>query len=242
MGHGEAAVRIEIAYGLVSQALIAAAAVRLLADLALRPGSAARRSAGDAPGPASNAAALGKERRISDLPPGVALAMMAGPIALLVPVAGCSVAEHMRGVWGDPSVITSAILAIYVARPSRLPDRPSRMMCVGVTLLVTVPLYGPLLGLNLPLSDLYAMGWQPYALLMAIALCAALGRVTSRWCGTWMAVLAIALLAYSVRMMESSNLLDYLADPGLLLTVAAMAALPRPRPSERASQGHAAHD
>lgn len=213
---------LQLGYGLVAQALIAASAVRLLADLASR-----RSAAGETVGHANDSRTLGRDRRIGDLPHGVAWAMMAGPLVLLVPVADCSIAEHMRGMWGDPSVVTCAILAIFVARPGRLPDRPSRTLCIGITLLVSVPLYGPVFGLRLPLPDLYAMGWTPDALLMAIALCALLMRLTGRWCGTWSLLIAIALLAYATRMMESSNLLDYVADPGLMLALAAMAALPR---------------
>lgn len=233
---------LSIAYGLLSQAIIAASAVRLALDL-LPQRDLARTGSGDAP-----ASALGSRpvpsasgRGGSAIPRGIAWVVMAGPIVLLIPVGGCTVAEHMRGIWGDPSVVTCAILAMFVARPGQLPDRPSRLMCIGITLLVTVPLYGPIFGLKLPLPDLYAIGWQPHALLVVIAVAALLMRLSGRWCGTWSVIVAIALLAYSAGAMESSNVIDYLADPGLLIALAAMAALPRTGPTGSTAQGHAAH-
>lgn len=231
---------LQVAYGLVSQALIAAAGVRIACELLpiRRPADARGRSA---PAGASRSAGNHDDRG-SDLPRGAAWAAMAGPLVLLMPAAGCTLAEHMRGIWGDPSIVTFAILAMFIARPARLPRRPSRVTSIGITLLVALPLYGPIFGLTLPLPDLYEIGWQPYALLVALALCAWLAWITGRWCTRWSTLLAIALLAYAVRVMESSNLLDYLADPGLLLTIAALAALPRTRAGTLPSQGHATHE
>lgn len=221
---------LPLAYGLVGQALIAAAVVRLAIELYGRR-AAAPAAAGDAPSPSGLRAPQPNDRRAADVPRGTPWAVMAAPLVLLVSVGDCTIAEHMRGIWGDPSIVTSAILAVFIARPGRLPERPSRATCIGLTLLVTVPLYGPVFGLALPLTDLYSLGWQPYALLAAVALAAPLMWLSGRWCASWATIMAIALLAYAVRAMESSNLLDYLADPGLLLTIAAMAALPRAEPS-----------
>ncbi len=233
---------LSIAYGLLSQAIIAASVVRLALDL-LPQRDLARTGSGDAPAsaPGSRPAPSASGRGGSAIPRGIAWVVMAGPIVLLMPVGGCTVAEHMRGIWGDPSVVTCAILAMFVARPGQLPDRPSRLMCIGITLLVTVPLYGPIFGLKLPLPDLYAIGWQPHALLVVIAVAALLMRLSGRWCGTWSVIVAIALLAYSAGAMESTNVIDYLADPGLLIALAVMAALPRTGPTGSTAQGHTAH-
>lgn len=233
---------LPIAYGLLSQAIIAASMVRLVLDL-LPQRELARTGSGDpaAPAPGSQSANGAIGRGGSVIPRGIAWAVMAGPLVLLVPVGGCTIAEHMRGVWGDPSVVTGAILAMFVARPGHLPNRPSRAMCNGITLLVTVPLYGPVFGLTLPLPDLYAMGWQPHAMLVVIAASALIMRLSGRWCGTWSLIVAIALLAYSAGAMESSNVIDYLADPGLLIALAVMGALPRKAPLASTAQGHTAH-
>lgn len=219
---------LQIAYGLIAQALIAAATVRLLLDL--MPHRAADRLAAQGPNGSEPQAAPGAaERHGSDLPIGTPWAVMAGPLVLLVPAGGCTIAEHMRGIWGDPSVVTCALLAIFIARPGRLPSRPSRAMCVGLTLLVTLPLYGPVLGMPWIVPDVYALGFSAHALLLVIACAAGLLWTVNRWCGTWALIVAVALMAYACRMMESSNLIDYLADPGLLLSLAAMAVLPHHR-------------
>lgn len=233
---------LPIAYGLLSQAIIAASVVRLALDL-LPQRDLARTGSGDAPVPSAGGqpASRAHGRGGGAIPRGIAWAVMAGPIVLLVPLAGCTIAEHMRGIWGDPSVVTCAILAMFVARPGQLPDRPPRMMCIGITLLVTVPLYGPIFGLRLPLPDLYAIGWQPHAVLVVIAAAALLMGLSGRWCGTWSTIVAVALLAYAAGAMESSNLLDYIADPGLLIALAVMGALPRTGPLASAAQGHTAH-
>ena len=223
---------VPLAYGLVAQALIAAAAVRLAVDLILSRYAAALIQ-GDSIRPHGIAASVVREPRVGDLPRGVAWAAMAGPVVLLAPLGGCTVAEHMRGMWGDPSVVTCALLAIFIARPGRLPTRPSRPMCIGITVLVTLPLYAPILGLAMPLPDLYALGWSAHALLLVIAVAGAVAWIGRRWCGTWATIVAIALLSYAARGMESSNLIDYLADPGLLITIAAMSAMPTARPAAR---------
>jgi hypothetical protein len=233
-------VTLQLTYGLVAQALIAAAAVRLAAELLLPRTS--RKGPAPESAPVRTGQAARARERIDDLPRGAAWAIMAGPLVLLVPAGACTIAEHMRGIWGDPSAVTCALLAIFIARPGRLPPRPSRLMCIGLTLLVTVPLYAPLASVQLPLTDLYAIGWQPHALLMVIAASALLSVLARRWRGTWCIIVAIALLAYSVRIMESTNLLDYLADPGLLLTLAAMGMLPRARKAGSTPEGHATHE
>lgn len=224
---------LQLTCGLIAQALIAAAAVRLLLELVL-PRGAARPDMQDSSGDSHRSTKDTRDAQTGELPRGLAWAALAGPLALLVPVGGCTVAEHMRGIWGDPSVVTCALLAIFIARPGRLPARPSRPMCIGLTVLVTLPLYAPIFGLALPLPDLYALGWPAHALLVVIAAAGALAWTFGRWCGAWATIIAIALLAYAAGAMESSNLIDYLADPGLLLTIAAMAAMPAARPTASA--------
>ncbi len=231
---------VPLTYGLLAQAMIAASIVRLALDLLPRR-DGARTNGSEASAPGGRSPSSGSARAGSDIPWGTAWAVMAGPLVLLVPVGGCTIAEHMRGVWGDPSAVTCAILAMFIARPGQLPDRPSRLLCIGITLLVTVPLYGPVFGLRLPMPDLYALGWQPHPLLVVIAVAALLMRLSGRWCGTWSTIVAVALLAYAAGAMESSNVIDYLADPGLLIALAVMGAIPRPGRPRSAAQGQSAH-
>jgi hypothetical protein len=100
-----------------------------------------------------------------------------------------------------------------------LPSRPRPTTCLLITLLVAVPLYGPML-LPVPTvqDNLYAIGWQPWSLLIATTLgTLIMWRSLQR---TWLNIVALALLAYAGRLMESDNLWDYLVDPGLLVAIA----------------------
>ncbi len=145
-------------------------------------------------------------------------------IVLIVPIAGLSIAGHLRGLWGDPSIVTFLLLFLYTVRPSSLPNRPRLSTCVLVSLFVMLPLYLPLflLNPNVPV-DLYAIGWHPKWILIAIAVialgCVMMRRMAPRWTN----IIAIALIASSVDLMESDNLWDYLVDPGLLFTIAFLA-------------------
>jgi hypothetical protein len=138
---------------------------------------------------------------------------------LLARIDGLSVAVHLRGLWGDPSVVTMGVLLLFLCRPVTVPAWPHRYACAMITLLVTLPLYLPLF-LPVPMVtwDLYALGLQPWALLAAIALAAIMLR--RRAGGPWTALVGVALLAWAAGLMESDNLWDYLVDPALLLAIA----------------------
>ena len=145
-------------------------------------------------------------------------------IVIIVPVAGVSIAGHLRGLWGDPSIVTFLLLFLYTVRPSSLPNRPRISTCVLVSLFVMLPLYLPLflLNPNVPV-DLYAIGWHPKWILIAIAVIALGSVMMRRLAPRWTNIIAIALIASSVGLMESDNLWDYLVDPGLLFTIAFLA-------------------
>jgi len=145
-------------------------------------------------------------------------------IVLIVPIAGVSLAGHLRGLWGDPSIVTFLLLFLYTVRPSSLPNRPRLSTCVLVSLFVMLPLYLPLflLNPNVPV-DLYAIGWHPKWILIAIAVIAFVCMMMRRMAPRWTNIIAIALIASSIGLMESDNLWDYLVDPGLLFTIAFLA-------------------
>ena len=145
-------------------------------------------------------------------------------IVIIVPIAGVSLAGHLRGLWGDPSIVTFLLLFLYTVRPSSLPNRPRVSTCVLVSLFVMLPLYLPLflLNPNVPV-DLYAIGWHPKWILIAIAVIAFGSVMMRRMAPRWTNIITIALIASSVGLMESDNLWDYLVDPGLLFTIAFLA-------------------
>ena len=133
---------------------------------------------------------------------------------------GVTLAAHLRGLWGDPSVVTLLVLFLFTLQPSWLPGMPRRGTCAVLTL-VALALYAPLF-VPIPAvqGGLYEIGYRPWPLLLALAVG---WTVLRSWRGTdarWTIIVALALLAYAARVMESDNLWDYLVDPGLLLAIA----------------------
>ncbi|MSR28711.1 MAG: hypothetical protein EXS03_03940 [Phycisphaerales bacterium] len=140
----------------------------------------------------------------------------------LTPLPGGSVWEHLRGLWGDASVVTTSLLLLYGLSPSRLPSRPPPTIAALLVLAVFGALYLPVLaGVDLFGIDVYSLGWRPWIMLGAIvAICLVLWRRIDL---RWMRLIALALLAYAADIMESANLWDYLIDPGLVVGLACVA-------------------
>ncbi len=145
-------------------------------------------------------------------------------LVVAIPIGNVSIAAHLRGLWGDPSIVTFALLVLYTVHPAWLPNRPSTSTSLLITSLVMLPLYGPLI-VPIPMmqTDLYSLGWQPRPLLIAIAVILAAYAMLRAIDHRWVNIISIALMAYTMQMMESSNIMDYLVDPGLLIVIAFLA-------------------
>lgn len=147
-------------------------------------------------------------------------------LPVVVPVGGIPLAAHLRGVLGDPSVVSVILLALFAVKPAALPEAPSPRAALALALSAGVFLYLPLatgpLGV---VTSLYAAGWQGRPLLAALAVLAAFACL--RGASRWVAVVAVALLAWGVGLVESDNLLDALVDPGLVVACALRARRPR---------------
>jgi len=145
-------------------------------------------------------------------------------LVVAIPIGNISIAAHLRGLWGDPSIVTFALLVLYTVHPAWLPNRPSTITSLLITLLVMIPLYGALI-FPIPMmqTDLYSLGWQPRPLLIAIAVILAAYAMLRAIDHRWVNIISIALMAYTMQMMESSNIMDYLVDPGLLIVIALLA-------------------
>jgi hypothetical protein len=93
--------------------------------------------------------------------------------------------------------------------------------CLVIVALVAVPLYAPLF-IPIPTvqGEFYAAGLQPNRIITAISAALVVLFVTRRLDPRWTTLVALALLAYAGRLMESDNLWDYLVDPGLMLAMA----------------------
>ena len=134
---------------------------------------------------------------------------------------GVSLAGYVRGLWGDPSVVTLLVLFLFTLQPSWLPSVPRPSTCLALTALVALPLYAPLF-VPIPSlqAGLYELGFQPRPLIVAIMVAWTLLRALRGGDDRWTAIFGLALLAYAGRLMESDNLFDYLVDPGLLAAIA----------------------
>lgn len=135
---------------------------------------------------------------------------------------GLTWAAWVRGISGDLSASSAVLLlAALAARLRRSPAAPSPRLPVeadGVALRLAVAGFGWALILTQLLTDridLYSLGYAGWALPLG---CIALGALAAAL-GFWRSALALgaALLAWSLGLMESSNLWDALIDPWLTL-------------------------
>lgn len=137
-------------------------------------------------------------------------------IALLIPLPGVGMplAGYFRGIIGDLSITLLALSAwslcsrLFGVSPIGKRELAALLVVVGVA---AVLLYPTALGWGD--WDAYRPGWGSWWFLAALlTLC-----VVSAWMGLRVlpALVALALLAWSVGLMESGNLWDYLLDPWL---------------------------
>jgi hypothetical protein len=137
-------------------------------------------------------------------------------LGMLLPVYGLSLAQWLRSVTGDLSVLSLLVFANILAQRlfhHNLVESASRN-----TLLLGVALVGGLfypLSLGLNSFDPYQLGYSP--LYMSGLLC--LFSITA-WLGAkrdLAIILLLPLLAYNLSLLESTNLWDYLMDPVLFI-------------------------
>ncbi len=140
-----------------------------------------------------------------------ALAVLVFAVVVAVPLGGATLAEYLRGIWGDISVTTWVLLA--AATTERLSDRPLLTSSAKAEILALVVVFAAFLypmALGLSAFDPYAAGFRP--LIMALLLFAYTAWAWHRGSdAAW--ILLAAVLAFDARLMESSNLWDYLVDP-----------------------------
>lgn len=140
----------------------------------------------------------------------------------VVPLGAYSVTGHVRSVVGDLSVVTLLILgaALWRRLGGRvLVDRAS-MRALQIAVVVGGGLLYPMT-LGLSMMDPYRLGYARGIAPLVVLLVAVAGWLCGRRSGG--VVLALAVLAFHGRVMESTNLWDYCFDP--LLFIYAVAAL-----------------
>lgn len=146
-------------------------------------------------------------------------AALAAAAFVMLPVGDLNVAEYVRAVAGDLSMITQAMLAAFVigfVDNRRLLDQ--RQVCAVMAAALAGALFLYPAALGLVSMDPYALGFASIHFAAALAAFTVLAWYLSLH---WLA--ACLLLAVSARLLgalESRNLWDYLLDPLLALYAA----------------------
>lgn len=141
----------------------------------------------------------------------IVLTAMVGAAAMLPFASGASFIYFSRGLLGDPSVTTVLLLLAALFRIQR-ESRPVPAFISWWVVILGVPLYSTALGAGG--FDLYEWGYGGHMLLPLL-----LFAVVIHWrrCPALAGVLGLGMLAWHFRLLESSNLWDYLLDPMLFV-------------------------
>ncbi|MFZ4466095.1 MAG: hypothetical protein ACOYO7_03435 [Phycisphaerales bacterium] len=184
------------AFGLLSQGVIVAAAVRTTVLVGRRNGP----REGRAPRP------------------WVFALVVAAVVA--VPFAGTTAARELRALWGDPSATSALLLAMLAAWPSALPALPRTGSLLAFACLAGAALLGPTF-VGWPTGiDIHGWGFTAWPVLLATApWCALAWHLRA---DAWVAVVGSALVLWGTGCVPSDNAWDALVDPGLVAWAAAM--------------------
>lgn len=130
-------------------------------------------------------------------------------LAFLPLIGGISLVYYLRGLFGDLSIPTVALLlaGIYGPLPAWQPARKRLLFLAGITGLCFYPM-----ALGATSFDPYHWGYQPAWLIIGLALIVLFSWRTHPGV-VW--VLGCAVMAFNIGLMESGNLWDYLIDPAL---------------------------
>jgi hypothetical protein len=143
------------------------------------------------------------------------LTVLVACAVLLVPANGLILGGYVRGFFGDFSAVSWMVMLAAVIRRAGGPtllDAADRRRLWCLAAIGGAVLYPMTAGLTV--FDPYALGYQPLILVIAllpIMLWLALIRSRLLW------VLALAVLAFDLHVLESPNLWDYLLDFWLTL-------------------------
>ena len=160
--------------------------------------------------------ALVTQRRGPALRLGLAAVVL---LLMLVPFSGVSLAQRVRGISGDPSLLTSLFAFGYWAWSlglDKVRSARTQIACLALLISVFAAFFYPL-ALGATFVDPYGHGYYP-TVLSALLLSMIIAAVLSGW-WLWVIALAVAYAGYAAHVLESDNLWDYLLDP-LLVVIA----------------------
>ena len=118
-------------------------------------------------------------------------------------------AAYVRGVIGDLSIVSALLLW-----SSLLPKHQATPAPVKWSIAVLAIVFYPF-ALGVSMFDPYAWGYGSIAFLISVLIFALICGLAGWTKGVW--IIGIAIIAWSVRWHESSNLWDYLLDPALAI-------------------------
>lgn len=145
----------------------------------------------------------------------IALAVIVAAVMLFVPLHGLILAGYVRGFFGDFSAVSWMVMLSAVVRRVGGPqwlDAADRQRLWWLAAIGGAVLYPMTAGLTV--FDPYALGYQPLPMVLALVpIMVWLAVVRSRL--FWL--LAVAVAAFDLHLLESPNLWDYLLDFWLVL-------------------------
>lgn len=145
---------------------------------------------------------------------GMVAALLA--LGLFLPVYGLSIAQWLRSVVGDLSVLTLVVFLNILAQ--RLFNHNLLAPATRSNLLLGVVLVGAVfypLALGVSAFDPYRLGYAPVLLPVLLCLASIVAWVKAR--RDLAIILLLPLIAFNLHLLESTNLWDYLLDPVLLI-------------------------
>lgn len=137
-------------------------------------------------------------------------------LGFAVPLAGSTVAQWLRSVLGDLSVITLVVFADILARrlwKRSVLDASTRKALLMVAAATGVVFYPLALGVG-PV-DPYRVGYAPLMMVCLLGLTSVIAWV--RQARSLALILLLPMLAYNLHLLESDNLWNYLLDPVLVI-------------------------
>jgi hypothetical protein len=141
-------------------------------------------------------------------------ALAAAIIAISIPLWGVSLAGFVRGMTGDLSIATLALLALALVRSFfdyKLVEEQNRLKMLQAILIAAVLFYPLALGISM--FDPYRLGYGNLWFMVALLGLAAWSSL--RYSTLFALCIALAVAAWSAGWYESPNLWDYLLDPWL---------------------------
>ena len=137
-------------------------------------------------------------------------------LSLFVPLFGLTVAQWLRSVVGDVSVISTVLFVhIIMQRLFSIKLIEDESKKAGLLAIIAVGIVFYPLALGLGFYDPYQLGFSPLYMSLLLCLLSLLAWFSAR--RSLAVIILLPLLAFNLHLLESGNLWDYLIDPIVLI-------------------------